>query len=99
MDRLDFLSSIHNIDYPEIIAKYYDQFLALKDILQDVNHNTSVVSSTDRSITFSSIFDNNKDLYKIINRISSCSSLNVYGRPISVVVNGTSDTEINYTIQ
>lgn len=99
MDRLEFLSSIHNIDYPEMIAKYYDQFLALKDLLQGINNNTSVVSSTERTITFSSILDNSKDLDMIINRISSCSSLNVYGRPISVIINGTNDTEINYTIQ
>ncbi len=33
MDRITFFNSISGIDYPEMLVKFYDQFLALKELI------------------------------------------------------------------
>lgn len=94
MDRLTFFNSISGIDYPEMLVKFYDQLLALKDLVPAYDA-ISVISSNDNSITFSVISKYNQQTVSIISTYSG--RFNVYGKLIPVNIDNLTDTEIILT--
>ncbi len=97
MDRLTFLDSISGIQYPEMLVHFFDQFLALKQLIED-NGSLSVNNNTDTMISFIAIFNNKKV------RDTAWSNINtncviIYGKPVSINVDIVSDTEINIILQ
>lgn len=97
MDRIAFFDSITGINYPDMMVRFFDHFIALKQLVED-SGSVQVLDSTESSIKFSIIFKNNTDLENALNYIKNNSVVNIYNRPISVsyCVNGQSIT-INLT--
>lgn len=93
MNRVDFFDSISGINYPDMMVRFFDHFIALKQLVED-SGSVQVLSSTDTSIEFSISFKNSTDLENALNYIRNNSVVNIYNRPISVSynVNGQSIT-------
>ena len=98
MDRISFFNSISGIDYPEMLVKFYDQFLALHYLA--INFNLiNVVSRTDDDfisflVDYSDINQKNQTLYLASNQLIS-----IYGRIISINVKTLTDTELFITLK
>lgn len=98
MDRLKFFDSISGIEYPEMIVKFFDQFIALKQLVED--YGTIVVSEkTDQSISFITSFSNAGYKNKALSNIPPSGPIVIYCRPISVEVEDLSDTDIKFTLK
>lgn len=97
MDRLMFFNSISGIEYPEMIVNFFDQFIALKQVVEDYG-TVAVSEKTDRSISFNVTFSGQKHRDKALSNIPPGPIL-IYGRPISVSVEPLSDTEIKFILQ
>ena len=96
MDRITFFKTISGIKYPEMLIEFYDQFLALNQILYNVSSCTiAVIGSTDRSISFG-IKTNDSNLSDYL---LNTKGTVIYGRAISIYPEHLSDTEIKLTIQ
>ena len=51
MDRIAFLESISGIEYPEMIVEFFDQFIALKYLVEDYGQ-ISVQEKSTNGISF-----------------------------------------------
>lgn len=97
MDRIAFLESISGIEYPEMIVEFFDQFLALKQLVENYG-NVSVLEKSNNVISFSIAFNNKEYINKALLNIQSGSVI-IYGRPISVTIDELSDTEIKISLK
>ena len=97
MDRIAFIESISGINYPEMLVHFFDQFIALKKLVED-SGSINVESSTDKSITFIANFKNAATKNSAISNIST-GSVVIYGRPIMVNVEDISSTELRFILQ
>lgn len=97
MDRITFLESISGIQYPEMLAEFFDQFIALKYLVEDCG-KISVVSNTSNSITFIISFSDSQYRDKALSNVQT-SAVNIYGKLISVGLKVLSDTEIEFVLQ
>jgi hypothetical protein len=95
-DRVNFIQSIDGIEYPEMIVKFFDHFLALKEIVDNsgsVSISHEQISNPD-CISFNIHFTGQKDINQAINEISQRSVIYIYNRPISVSMEVLSEKEI-----
>lgn len=94
MDRISFFESVNGIKYPEMLVNFFDQFIALKHIVED-NGFVRVIDNDNInikfSITFKSIESKNNAL-EIINSLGG--SISIYNRPISINIESLTDSEI-----
>lgn len=97
INRIAFLNSISGIQYPEMLVNFFDQFIALKQLVEDYGKIT-VIDSTNNSISFRADFTDKSIKDKAMSNINT-NSIIIYGRPISIQVNTISDTEINVVLQ
>lgn len=95
MDRLSFFNSITGIKYPEMLVEFYDQFLALNQLLCDKPCAISVLDSSDRSISFMVECTDSG----LINYLRSIGIYIVYGRSISIYSEIVSDQQIKLILQ
>ena len=97
MDRISFLESISGIEYPEMLVEFFDQFIALKQVVQD-NGKITVQEKSTSGITFVIMFDNNQSRNIALSNISSGSVI-IYGKQINIGVNTISDTELQIILK
>lgn len=97
MDRISFLESISGIEYPEMLVEFFDQFIALKQVVQD-NGKITVQEKSTSGITFVIMFDNNQSRNIALSNISSGSVI-IYGKQINIGVNAISDTELQIILK
>ena len=94
MNRVEFLDSISGIKYPEMIADFFDHFVALKQIVEDsgVINVLSNPESNNCSIMFSITFINNSVLMSALDTISTLNgSIVIYERQIAINVKVPTD--------
>ena len=95
--RLEFFESISDIEYPLMLVKFFDHFIALKELVQDYG-KVAVLNSEENSITFCIKFDNiNNRNIALANAQSGV--VVIYGKPISIIIDILSDTEIQFKLQ
>ena len=97
MNRLEFLDSITGIKYPEMLADFFDHFVALKQIVED-SGSINVINNTETKIIFSISFKNRSTLSSAVNAISALNgSIVIYERyiPISMEVSNETSLVIN----
>lgn len=97
MNRLEFLDSITGIKYPEMLADFFDHFVALKQIVED-SGSINVINNTETNIIFSILFKNRSTLSSAVNAISALNgSIVIYERciPISMEVSNETSLVIN----
>jgi hypothetical protein len=97
MDRLNFLDSISDIQYPEMLVKFFDQFIALKQLVED-NGKIIVKNSDSTSISFLVKF-NTKDIRDRALANINTNIIVIYNRPINIQINIVNDLEINIVLQ
>lgn len=97
MNRLDFIESISDIQYPEMLVNFFDQFIALKQLVED-NGLITVINNDEKSISFKISFKDSTIRDKALNDINT-NCIVIYGKPISVQVNIASDTELVIILQ
>ena len=96
MDRIAFLESISGIQYPEMIVEFFDQFLALKYLVEDYGQ-ISVQEKSINGISFVIKFTNVKYRDKALSNVQT-SSVVIYGKPISINLEIISETEIKFIL-
>lgn len=96
-NRIVFFDSISGIKYPEMLVDFFDQFIALKQLVQDCGTIT-VDSYTESSISFFISFNDNKNRDKALANVQT-GIINIYGRSISVQVQPVSEREIKIILQ
>ena len=97
VDRISFFNSISGIDYPEMIVDFFDQFIALKQLVED-HGSVSVESKSDKSITFIVQFTNSQVANQVLSIIQSGPVI-VYGRPINVMIDFISENQLKFILQ
>lgn len=97
VDRLNFFDSISGIQYPEMIVDFFDQFIALKQLVED-HGNIEVSESTEKSISFITHFNSSAHRDQAISMIQS-GPIIIYGRPISIFIESISDVDIKFILQ
>ena len=99
MNRISFLSSINGIAYPKMIVDFFDHFLALKQIIEDTSKDITIISNTERSITFDITFNTNMSEINAIHTINCLNgSIEIYQRLISVYMEVLTDIKIRITL-
>lgn len=96
MDRIAFLESISGIEYPEMLVEFFDQFIALKYLVQDYGQ-ISVQERKDNSISFIIKFTNIEYRDKALLNVQT-NSVIIYGKTIYITVDTLSETEIKFTL-
>ena len=96
MDRIAFLESISGIEYPEMIVEFFDQFIALKYLVEDYGQ-ISVQEKSTNGISFVIKFADVKYRDKALSNVQT-SSVVIYGKPISINLEIISETEIKFTL-
>lgn len=96
MDRISFIESISDIEYPEMLVQFFDQFIALKQLVED-HGNIKVNSKSDISISFNVLFQDQK--YRDMALANTTGSVIIYNKPISVKVDIVSENELNFILQ
>ena len=96
MDRIAFLESISGIEYPEMIVEFFDQFLALKYLVEDYGQ-ISVQEKSTNGISFVIKFTDVEYRDKALSNVQT-SSVVIYGKPISINLEIVSETEIKFTL-
>ena len=96
MDRIAFLESISGIKYPEMIVEFFDQFIALKYLVEDYGQ-ISVQEKSTNGISFVIKFTDVKYRDKALSNVQT-SSVVIYGKPISINLEIISETEIKFTL-
>ena len=96
MDRIAFLESISGIEYPEMIVEFFDQFLALKYLVEDYGQ-ISVQEKSTNGISFVIKFTDVKYRDKALSSVQT-SSVVIYGKPISINLEIVSETEIKFIL-
>jgi len=98
MDRISFFNSISGIDYPEMLVKFYDHFLALYQLIICPSLINVVSKTKDDSISFlinfSDINQKNQTVQLIPGQLIS-----IYGRTISINIQILTDTELIITLK
>lgn len=97
MDRIAFLESISGIEYPEMIVKFFDQFLALKCLVEDYG-KIYVKEQTSNEISFVIKFTDIQYRDKALSNVQT-NTVIIYGKPISINLDIISETEIKFTLQ
>ena len=86
MNRVQFFDSISGIKYPEMLADFFDHFVALKQIVED-SGTINVLNNNESSIMFSITFKNNSVLMSALNTINILNgSIVIYKRHIAINV-------------
>ena len=94
MNRVEFIDSISGIKYPEMLADFFDHFVALKQIVED-SGTINVLNSNESSIMFSITFNNNSVLMSALDTINTLNgSIVIYERPIAINVKRPTDNSI-----
>ena len=94
MNRVEFFDSIHGVKYPEMLADFFDHFVALKQIVED-SGTIDVISNNESSIIFSIAFKNNSVLMSAIDTINTLNgSIDIYRRPIAISVEVPTDKSL-----
>lgn len=96
MDRIAFLESISGIQYPEMIVEFFDQFLALKYLVEDYGQ-ISVQEKSANGISFVIKFTDVEYRDKALSNVQT-NSVVIYGKPISINLEIISETEIKFTL-
>ena len=96
MDRIAFLESISGIKYPEMIVEFFDQFIALKYLVEDYGQ-ISVQEKSTNGISFVIKFTDVKYRDKALSNVQT-NSVVIYGKPISINLEIISETEIKFTL-
>lgn len=99
MDRITFFNSISGIDYPKMLVKFYDQFLALKELVIEPSLVNVISNLEDEHITFSIKFTNKNDIQYTLSILNSYNLINVYGKMITVNIDSLTDTELILTLK
>lgn len=88
MDRIAFINSIDDIRYPEMISEFFDQFIALKQLVAQESGDISVDYNTDKCIGFKIKFKNDAIRDKALENIVSYHNglISIYGKPIRISV-------------
>lgn len=89
VDRLTFFNSVSGITDPGLVIRFYDNFIALKQLLNNSTGFPSVDSYNNSSIKFSVSFQTARDKKETLNMIQS-GTIIIYGKPISVLVEDAS---------
>ncbi|MCF0115166.1 MAG: hypothetical protein HUJ56_07425 [Erysipelotrichaceae bacterium] len=97
IDRLTFFDSISGVKYPNMLITFFDQFIALKQVVEG-SGSISVDSNTKKSIGFNIDFNNKDSMNKALMNINS-STVIIYNRPINVIVDIISDTRMHIKLQ
>ncbi len=97
MDRIAFLDSISGIQYPEMIVEFFDQFIALKQIVEDYG-NITVNEKLNNGISFNISFQDQVFRDKALSNVQTGSVI-IYGRPISIMAEPMSDSDIKIILQ
>ena len=95
MDRLTFFNSISGIKYPEMLVEFYDQFLALSQLLWNRPCAIVVIDNSGKSISFSINYKDDPDLPSYL---SNFRYHVVYGRSIGIYSEVLSDCELKLTL-
>ena len=98
MDRLTFFNSVSGITDPGLVIKFYDNFIALKLLLNNSTGSPSVDSYNNSSIKFSVSFQTARDKKETLSMIQS-GTIIIYGNPISVFVEDISTRQLNITLK
>ena len=97
VDRISFFNSISGIDYPEMIVDFFDQFIALKQLVED-HGSISVQDKSENSITFIVQFANSNVLDQALKTVQS-GPIYIYGRPINVMIDFISENQLKFILQ
>lgn len=84
MNRVDFFDSVSGIQYPEMLVNFFDQFIALKAIVED-SGSVSVINSSENNIEFAISFKDEESKYKAYSTLMSLNGIIIiYGRVIKI---------------
>lgn len=97
MDRITFLDSISGINYPEMLVQFFDQFFALKMIVEDKGHIT-VNESDQNSISFIIEFDTKETKDIALSNVVS-NYIVIYGKQVFININILDDRKIKIILQ
>ena len=97
IDRIAFFDSISGIKYPDMLVEFFDQFIALKQLVEDYGIVT-VDDNPGNYISFRISFDDVRNKEKALNNVQT-GNVYIYGRPVSVQVQPISETEIKIILQ
>ena len=99
MNRVDFIESVNGIQYPEMIVKFFDHFVALKQIVEDTG-SVHVLSSDPEKINFCIGFCNAMAKNKALSAIYDMGmNIVIYERPIKIDLKVLTDLSIEITLQ
>lgn len=95
MNRVDFLESVQGIQYPDMLANFFDHFIALKTLVED-HGKVTVLESGPTSVSFSVKFKNKGNKDSALTAITNLGGyIYIYQRPISVAVKPLTDSELS----
>ena len=94
MDRCTFFNSISGILYPEMLVDFFDQFVALKQIVED-SGKVTVLESNENQIVFSIMFKSIEYKNMAMNMIQNAGyQIAIYGRIMNIHLEVLTDNEI-----
>lgn len=93
MDRITFLHSVSGVEYPEMLVDFFDQFLALKHIVEDFGSIT-VEKANRYSISFSISFPSKEIRDNALSNIPPDSSVVIYRHRYRVSTEVLTDKDI-----
>lgn len=96
MDRVQFFDSINGIQYPDMMAGFFDHFIALKELVED-SGKISVDCNTENLIVFCIEFPNQSICNQALANVKS--TIIIYNRPISVGIEVLTKTKIKIILQ
>ena len=94
MDRCTFFNSISGILYPEMLVDFFDQFVALKQIVED-SGKVTVLESNENQIVFSIMFKSIEYKNIAMDMIRNAGyQIAIYGRIMNIRLEVLTDNEI-----
>lgn len=94
MDRCTFFNSISGISYPEMLVDFFDQFVALKQIVED-SGKVAVLESNENQIVFSIMFNSIEYKNIAMEMIQNAGyQIAIYGRIMNIHLEVLTDNEI-----
>ena len=94
MDRCTFFNSISGILYPEMLVDFFDQFVALKQIVED-SGKVTVLESNENQIVFSIMFKSIEYKNMAMDMIQNAGyQIAIYGRIMNIHLEVLTDNEI-----
>lgn len=97
MDRLVFLDSISGIKYPEMLVQFFDQFIALKHIIEDYGRIT--VEPTDDTNSISFMVNFSDPTVRDMALSNTAPIVVIYGRSIAVHTDIVSDNQLRFILK